>query len=586
MKKTTPWLSLAILVVLSTAAIPQDLQELLDDREREEEEMRRIPGAEIPGIGAETVSDIRLPVGEEIERLRISQDREIDPDVYIVGPGDVLQLYVWGEFDQAIPVSVNPEGYAIVPTIGSFDVSGKTLSQAREIIIAAAQADKYPGVEISVTLVSMRFFTVYLTGAVLTQGAFIVHPIMRLSDLIERGGGFIDELRGSSIEETVAGKKVRRARRFQAQPTARRSLRIIHGDGSVETVDLAMFLATGDVAHNPYLRMGDIVHSPYRTHEVFVYGSVNEEGPQEFVPGDTVGDLINLAGGLAGSAPLAVADIWRFRDDGLTTDVITLVAANPDQAEHYTIDDISHVPLQPKDMLFVRVRSDWQLTPTVHAHGEFTYRGRYRIYAGKTRLRDLVKEAGGYTHDANLVEARVIRTKFKAFQDPELRRLRSIAATSGLGAMNPEERAYLKSKAREERGRLAIDFQRLFEEDDESHNVLLEGGDVVFIPKKRHTVSVSGQMVKPGLVDFEEGRRVAWYLEQTGGYAFDADKGGGRLIRARTGQREPLKKNAVVEPGDEIWVPENEYRDWWSFFQSTVRTLAETLTIAILVRTI
>ena len=569
-------------------ATGQDLEELLDEREQEEKDVRSIPGASIPGIGDETVSGrIRLPQGEEVERLRISQDLEIDPDAYIVGPGDVLQLYVWGEFDQAIPVSVNPEGFALVPTIGAFNVSGQTLSQAKKSIIKAAQIEKYPGVEITVTLVSMRFFTVYLTGAVLTEGAHMVHPTTRISDLIKLGGGFLDDLKGTSIEETVAGKKFTRARQFMPQPTARRSINIRHSNEQTDLVDLAMFLATGNVQHNPYVRMGDVIHVPYRTHEVFAYGSVNEEGPQEFLAGDSVGDLITLAGGIAGSAPLEIAEIWRFKPDGISTEVVSLIeSGNSEVISTYTVDDISDEPLQPKDMLFIRVRSDWQQSPTVHLHGELKYRGRYRIYPGKTRLSDMIQEAGGFTENANLAESRVIRARFRAMQDPELVRLKSVAQVSGMADMSPEERAYFKGKGREERGRLAIDFQSLFDEGDESHNILLEGGDVVFIPQKRLTVSMSGQFKNPGLVRFEEGRRLAYYLEKAGGYGFDADKRAGRLIRSRTGQRERLDKNAIVEAGDEIWIPETEYTAWWGLFQSSMRTLAETLTVLILVRSI
>ena len=103
---------------------------------------------------------------------------------------------------------------------------------------------------------------------------------------------------------------------------------------------------------------------------------------------------------------------------------------------------------------------------------------------------------------------------------------------------------------------------------------------------RRRTVSLSGQLKKPGLVKFEEGRRVSYYLDQAGGYTWNASKGGARLIRARTGEREQLDKNLLVEAGDEIWVPEKEYRDWWAFTQSTMRTLAETLTLIVIVRTL
>ena len=559
----------------------QELEDLVDESEREEEKLRQISGANLPGVGTQPIpGKVRLPKGEHIDVLRISQDRPIDPASYTVGPGDVLQLYIWGEFDQPIPLIINPEGYALVPTIGAFDVSNRTLAEVKELIIAAAQNEKYPGVEITLTLESMRFFTVYLTGAVLTEGAFNVHPITRVSDLIDRSGGFVDDLRGT-IEETVSGKKVTRARFSQVQPTARRSIRVKSLDGSSAEVDLAMFLATGDLSLNPYLKMGDVVHVPYRTHEVFAYGSVNEEGAQEFMPGDTVGDLFTLAGDLSGSAPLEIAVIWRFRD-GRTSSPISLIDSSGHKGVK-TVADIADVPLQSKDMLFVRTRADWQLTPTVHIHGEVTYRGRYRIVQGQSRVREIVELAGGVNEGASLAKSRVIRARFVNVEDPEFERLKLIQAAGGLADLDPEERAYLRTKAREEKGRVAVDFEKLFE-GDESQNILLEGGDVIFIPEKRRTVSLSGQLKKPGLIDFERGRKVSFYLDQAGGYGFKADKGGARLIRARTGQREKLDKNLIVDAGDEIWVPQQEYVNWWRSFQGLMRTVAETLTLVVLVR--
>ena len=33
--------------------------------------------------------------------------------------------------------------------------------------------------------------------------------------------------------------------------------------------------------------------------------------------------------------------------------------------------------------------------------------------------------------------------------------------------------------------------------------------------------------------------------------------------------------DAVVEPGDEIWVPENEWRDWWGLTKETAAAVAQ-----------
>lgn len=579
------------MVFAGLASVPEiwaqdddELQSLIDDRAEEEAELNNIPGANIPGLNNDIVSGrVRMPSGEEVERLRISQDREVNPEEYLVGPGDVLQLYIWGEFDLSYMLQVDPEGNVLIPTVGAFHVSEKTLNAAKEHIYAVAQ-EKYPGVDISISLASMRFFTAYVTGAVLSEGSFTIHPATRVSDLIERAGGFLDELRGTTIQEEVGGRKVTRTRQIQNRPAGRRTIRLIHRDGDVETVDLSMFLSTGELKHNPYVRMGDVVHVGFSKEALYIFGAVNQEGPQEYRQGDTVGDLITLAKGVRVDEPLMRAELWRFETGTEKTQEIIL-GDNAVEGQEFDLADIADVPLQPNDMVFIRSRSLWQQMPTVLVYGEVKYRGRYRIIEGQTRVRDIVDgPAGGLTENASLIASKVIRSKLRNQIDPEMDRLRTLSQVSGLADMSAEDKAYLKTKGREEKGRAAMDFERLYIADDQSQNILLESGDVIYIPTKRRTVSTSGQIKKPGLVDFEEGRTVKYYIERVGGYSYGADRAGARLIRARTGVREELENDLIVEAGDELWVPEKERVNVWEFTQSTMRTIAETLTLIILIR--
>lgn len=561
----------------------QELQDLVEESAQEEEELQRIPGADLPGLGQDLVTGkIRLPSGEEVEKLRISQDRVIDPDTYLVGPGDVMQLYIWGEFDISYMLQIDPEGNILVPTIGAFDVSNMTLADAKERIHLAAQ-EKYPGVDLSITLASMRFFTAFLTGAVLREGSFTIHPTTRVADIIELSGGFLDELRSSTFEEEVAGKTVTRVRQIIRKATARRTIKIMHMDGSMEFVDLAMFLATGDIKHNPYIRMGDMVHVGFRSEVTYIFGAVNQQGRFEYKPGDEIEDLVYLARGLTRDAPLIKAELWRFKKGTEEAEVIEL-GSNEEGKGGFIYEDIRHVPLQPNDMIFIRARSLWQQMPTTLVYGEVKYRGRYRITPGITRIKDVVTMAGGLTEQASLIGAKVLRTKMRTKSDPELQRLQSLRRVTGLADMNREDKAYLKTKAREEKGRASVDFERLFKDDDDEQNIYLESGDVVYIPTRRRTISVSGQMQKPGLIDFEPGHDVNFYIEKAGGYSYQADKDGSRLIRARSGIREELIGELIVEAGDEIWVPQKERVDYWDFTQSTMRTIAETLTLVVLVR--
>ena len=573
--------ALACALVFCGLAGPASAQQGLGSLEslikRGEEEVRlpALSTSDLPDLNQDLISDkARLPGSLSADKTRIGQDRDIDPDTYIVGPNDVLQLYIWGEFDKPYTLQIDPEGHVLIPTVGSFHISGLSLTAAKERLSTAVQ-NKYPGVEISISLVSMRLFTAYVTGAVLSEGSFTIHPTTRVADIINRAGGFRDRLQRIALPGQDATTRA----------TGRRSIQLIHRDGTSERVDLDMFLATGDLAHNPYMRMGDVVHVSFRKHSVSIFGAVNEEGEYEFLPGDTLGDLVTLAKGLNRSKPLISAELWRFQEGTEQAEVIQLGGDKETLAE-LDFEQIRHTALRPNDAIFIRAQSLWQSTHTVVISGEVRFQGRYRIEPGVTRIKDVVAAAGGLTDEASLIGARVIRTKVRAERDPQLEQLKRQSEVAGLTYMNMEDRAYLKTKTREEKGRVAVDFERLFVDDNEGQNILLASGDVIFFPMQRHTISVSGQVQRAGLIDYEAGRKVRYYITKAGGYLYDADKRNARLVRARTGVREKLKDNLLVEVGDEIWVPQKERIDYWVFFQETVSTAARVLALVIAVQTV
>ena len=573
---------LAFALVFCGLAGPASAQQGLGSLESlvrgEEKRQQALSASDLPDLNQDVISDkARLPGSLSADKTRIGQDRDIDPDEYIVGPNDVLQLYIWGEFDQPYTLQVNPEGNVIIPTVGSFHISGLSLTAAKERLSTAVQ-NKYPNVGISISLVSMRFFTAYVTGAVLNEGSFTIHPTTRVLDIIKQAGGFEGRLQRVALPDQDAGGATN-----ANHNTGRRSIQLIHRDGTSERVDLDMFLATGDLAHNPYVCMGDVVHVSFRKHSVSIFGAVNKEGEYEFLPGDTLGDLVTLAKGLNRSKPLISAELWRFQEGTEQAEVIELGSAK-ETLEELNYETIRHIELRPNDAVFIRAQSLWQSTHTVVISGEVGFQGRYRIEPGVTRIKDVVAAAGGLTNEASLIGARVIRTKVRAESDPQLEQLKRQSEIAGLTDMNIEDRAYLKTKTREEKGRIAVDFERLFVDGDEGQNILLANGDVIFFPMQRHTISVSGQVQRAGLIDYEPGRKVRYYITKAGGYLYDADRRHARLVRARTGVREKLKDNLLVEVGDEIWVPQKERIDYWALTQETIPTVFNILTLAALLK--
>ena len=566
----------------SSGVLAQDedeLEDLIGSVVEEEDELERVE-TQIPGLEEEEalLGRVRLPRGDAPPHMLISQDRPIDPEAYIIGPADVLQLYIWGEFDISYELKVDPEGHILIPTIGSFRITDMSLAQVREHIFAAAQK-RYKDVPMTINLTSMRFFTIYITGAIAVEGATTVHPNMRISDVIDEAGGFVDELRGAIGKEIAGGKSVTQVRRLQSRATARRSVLVTHADDTADTLDLRMFQATGDLRHNPYIQMGDRIHVKFLVDQVRLFGPFFGKTDMEWREGDTIGDLIALRGGLRTDDPMEYAEIWRWKDRSDDYEIIHL-AGTIGSGERLELEDFADVTVQPKDQVYVRTINHWQYDPTISVQGEVRYSGRWRFHVGQTRVRDAIESAGGFTENAALERARLISPEYRNIADAELVRIKAVSKISKL---RPEEKAYLKSKTIDRRGEMVVDFVALFEQGDESQNVLLQGGDAIYIPRKQEVVKITGAFEDPGLVPYVPGMGIDYYFDTVGGFNRDAERGEARLIQASSGLRFKFDKDLIVEPNDEIWVPEKPYRDWWKVTRDTIKLASEiALTAAVI----
>ena len=58
-----------------------------------------------------------------------------------------------------------------------------------------------------------------------------------------------------------------------------------------------------------------------------------------------------------------------------------------------------------------------------------------------------------------------------------------------------------------------------------------------------------------------------------------AGTGKTRVIKAATGEWEPARGAGHIVPGDEIWVPDKEDRDWWRLTRETVSFVASVAAI-------
>jgi hypothetical protein len=64
--------------------------------------------------------------------MTVGQAGPVDPKTYVLGPGDVLQLELWGRLTRTALFEVSPEGKIFLTGGGPLDVAGHTLEWAQQ----------------------------------------------------------------------------------------------------------------------------------------------------------------------------------------------------------------------------------------------------------------------------------------------------------------------------------------------------------------------------------------------------------------------------------------------------------------------
>ncbi|MDP2981959.1 MAG: SLBB domain-containing protein [Candidatus Latescibacter sp.] len=526
----------------------------------------------VPSIIPEEKKEQLLP-GEQPapEALPVFFDmNKIDPDKYIIGADDLLNLYLWGELDMQFRLTVSPEGTVNIRTVGSVEVADHTLAESKELIKKFV-SKKYSGIDISVTLVRPRYFRLYVSGVVSRAGAVVSHPIQRVSDVVERAGLNIMEIQNVVLTRQQEQEYEPSLRRESSQ----RSIVVHRGDKDIP-VDLQRFRKFGDLEANPYVSAGDRIEVPPYIGSTFIYGNVNNPGRYEFKPGDRVLDLVKFGSGITSVADTARATLVRF--DGKGKDLIN-IDINLYDALYLNPDDPKYL-IHESDRLSVWKKFDYKTIADVILGGEVRYPGVYPITENQTTLTDIITMAGGFTVNANLDEARIIRRSSTTAQDLEYQRLRTMAVAD----MTPQEYDFFKSLSRSRPGEISIDFVKLFTGNDLSNDIFLVNRDVITIPANRDLVRVTGAVQQPGYIKWEQKSDVNFYIGKAGGYNFNADISKSRIIKAKTGQYFKLSKNIPLEAGDTIHVPETKPFATWNAVKDAATFLANAATIVILAK--
>ncbi len=480
-----------------------------------------------------------------------SLEKPIDPEAYIVGPGDILSVNIWTSPPLSFTVQVTVEGTVIIPTVGEVKVSGLALSEAKGKIIQKIKS-KYIASEITTTLIAPRSFNITVTGYGIKEGNYKARAIDRVSNAIAFVG----------LQDSINFRKI-----------------LLKRNRDTINVDLRKYFATGDDKYNPYLLEGDWIIIQRRDLNSFVgiYGAVNKPGLYEFVEGDKLTDIVQIAGGPLESAMIEAVEILRLDEKGKEKKRLIV------NLKKILNDKIENIKLENNDRIFIPERKTLKQDYKVILLGEVKHPGTYPISASGTKLSEIINKAG-LTIYSDPENAIIIK---QWTNNPiKIDSLIPILMLKGFGFARADSEYFAFESSILTSLKLAsVDFEKVVsgEEDYE-----LQDGDLIYIPQKINSVYVFGQVNSPGFVPYEKGKNYKDYIQKAGGFSQFARKNNVKVIKGKTYNWYNADK-AVIEPGDYIFVPKKIIREsgyYWNLVKDIILTagaVASTVATIILI---
>lgn len=395
-----------------------------------------------------------------------------------------------------------------IPFLGSVTAAGRTYDELRRFLIDSLRQVAPPSQYIDFVLKAPAVFDVFLYGAVESPGERSATSLTRLAEFIASTGGF------------GMGASNRRI--------------TLEREGLTVQYDFARYLIDGDAEQNPYLRPGDRVFVPRMERTVTVEGAVARPSTYEILPGETLADLYELAGGL-----LAVSE----------TDEISLLRLSGTGG--YVLQRLSDV--SPEEVTLQA--GDIVTVPSV------------------ARSTDRITVEGAlFGQQAETGEPQEIPSTPVRFTLPHQPGLTLLTVLENLGGPTPfadaEDSYVIRGESRE---RIPVpDLAEIWDRKAWERDLPLLPGDYVVIPMMNTEVSVGGAVNSPTTVPYLAGLTVSDYLIFAGGINRVSGSVRDIVIIEESGRRRPAGLNDVIEPGQAIFVEENAWTRTERFLSRTL----------------
>jgi len=406
----------------------------------------------------------------------------VPPD-YILGPGDTIRAQLYGNVTGVYEYEVSRDGILNLPELGPIPVAGLQFTDFRADIERRVQ-EMLIGTEISVTLGRLRTIRVFVFGDANQPGSYVVSSLATVSTAIYAAGG---------ISEIGSLRDVQVKRRGQV----------------VARMDLYDLLLNGDSTDDVRLRPGDVIFVPPVGSQVSIAGAVKRPAVYEADSETSIADLVALAGGFSADAFPGASRVERISADAGRV-VVSVDAASEGAGEMRARDG---------DLVFIpEVLPEFQRTIELLGH---VYRPGPMEWRPAMRLTDVIRSIAELKPGADTDYVLLRREN-----SPD-RTISVMSADFGEALANPGSESDPEILPRDKVYVFALEYgrQRYIQP------LLRELELQARYGEPNPVVSVSGQVLAPGIYPMEPGMRVSDLVRAAGALSEEAYAIEAELVR-------------------------------------------------------
>ena len=436
---------------------------------------------------------------------------------YKINPGDNINLRMWGAYQYAGTLAVDPQGNIFIPNVGPITVAGVSNGSLQSFIEGQIRKVYVANVGVYANLEQAQPVKVLVTGFVNQPGNYGGLANDTAVAYLDRAGG-VDVERGSYID-----------------------IQILRHGMPVQTVDLYDFLIQGKI--RPFaFKDGDVIVVGPRKHTFNITGEVYNQNSFEFN---------------SSSMSLSQALSFAKLKPGATNVSIQRRQGVEYRSEYYPVSQANNVIVEDGDI--VAVTAD-RYAGTIQVRIDGAHNGEHAmVLPYGTKLSEVllklqpnvlaeVEALQLYRPSVAKRQKEMLNVSLDKLEEATLNARSSTQEEANLRLKDAELVKQFIAKARliEPKGQVVLNPNTF-------QDLILEQGDVFYIPEKTSVVMVHGEVAFPNGIEFQKGMSANDYIEQAGGFSQKSNTSKVIVIH-QNGKAELVSKRSKIQQGDEILV--------------------------------